>query len=291
MMIAGEEPCGKDADLRFAETPWDEQTPQWRELEESLPADHLIRQIDLVVGALNLTELYATYLGRGSKALRPDLLLKLVLYEKQGGRPSPAQWLKDSQENEPVQWLLFGMRPSRTALYEFWDRIEELWDEWNEQVLRKARESGMPVGERVAVDGTVIAALASRHRLVNQKTLTARQEALEQAVSADGSSVIGIPTDVGGMALCYRTDLFKAAGLPTDPAAVSALWPTWDDFIKTGQAYVLRDLDGKAISVAAAKQLVRDRFTVSEEIRRSRRRHSRPAQDVRRIGGRQSGEQ
>jgi len=60
----------------------------------------------------------------------------------------------------------------------------------------------------------------------------------EQAVSADGSSVIGIPTDVGGMALCYRTDLFKAAGLPTDPAAVSALWPTWDDFIKTGQAYV-----------------------------------------------------
>ncbi len=62
----------------------------------------------------------------------------------------------------------------------------------------------------------------------------------EQAVSADGSSVIGIPTDVGGMALCYRTDLFEAAGLPTDPAEVSALWPTWDDFIATGQKYVDR---------------------------------------------------
>lgn len=60
----------------------------------------------------------------------------------------------------------------------------------------------------------------------------------EQAVSADGSSVIGIPTDVGGMAMCYRTDLFEAAGLPTDPTEVAALWPDWDGFIKAGQQYV-----------------------------------------------------
>jgi transposase len=176
---------GKDADRRFAELPWDEQTSRWQEIDQSLPADHLARQVDEVVEELDLAGLFATYSGRGSKALWPDLLLRLVLYEMQRGRPSPAQWLKDAQENDPVQWLLFGMKPSRTALYEFWDRIERLWDEWNGQVLRKARELGMPVGERVAVDGTLIAALASRHRLVNQKTLTARQEVLEQAVSAD----------------------------------------------------------------------------------------------------------
>jgi transposase len=44
--------------------------------------------------------------------------------------------------------------------------------------------------------------------------------------------------------------------------------------LKTGQTYALRDLEGKAISVAEAKQLVRDRFTVPEEIRRSRCRHT-----------------
>lgn len=44
--------------------------------------------------------------------------------------------------------------------------------------------------------------------------------------------------------------------------------------LKTGQIYALRDLEGKAISVSEAKQLVRDRFTVPEEIRRSRRRHA-----------------
>ncbi len=55
--------------------------------------------------------------------------------------------------------------------------------------------------------------------------------------SADGKQ-IGLGTDVGGLAMCYRSDLFKAAGLPTDREAVSALWPTWDAFIETGKKYV-----------------------------------------------------
>ena len=54
---------------------------------------------------------------------------------------------------------------------------------------------------------------------------------------ADNGAVIGIPTDVGGAAIAYRTDLFKAAGMPTDPAKVSALWPTWDKYIEVGQKY------------------------------------------------------
>ena len=37
--------------------------------------------------------------------------------------------------------------------------------------------------------------------------------------------------------MCYRTDLFKKAGLPTDRDEVSALWPTWDDYIKTGKKF------------------------------------------------------
>jgi cellobiose transport system substrate-binding protein len=59
----------------------------------------------------------------------------------------------------------------------------------------------------------------------------------EQGV-AFNDSVIGIPTDVGGLQVAYRADLFKKAGLPTDRVAVSKLWPTWDKFIATGQKYV-----------------------------------------------------
>jgi cellobiose transport system substrate-binding protein len=58
-----------------------------------------------------------------------------------------------------------------------------------------------------------------------------------QGVAYD-DSVIGIPTDVGGLQVAYRIDLFKKAGLPTDRVAVGKLWPTWDKFIATGQKYM-----------------------------------------------------
>jgi cellobiose transport system substrate-binding protein len=60
---------------------------------------------------------------------------------------------------------------------------------------------------------------------------------IKQSVTEDGK-IIGIPTDVGGMAIAYRTDLFKAAGLPTDRDEVSKLWPTWDAFMEVGKQYV-----------------------------------------------------
>jgi cellobiose transport system substrate-binding protein len=60
---------------------------------------------------------------------------------------------------------------------------------------------------------------------------------MKQSTTSDGK-VIGIPTDVGGMAIAYRTDLFKAAGLPTNREEVSKLWPNWDAFLEVGRRYV-----------------------------------------------------
>jgi len=60
---------------------------------------------------------------------------------------------------------------------------------------------------------------------------------MEQSTTKDGG-IIGVPTDVGGLAIAYRTDLFKAAGLPTNRDQVSKLWPTWDAFMEVGKRYV-----------------------------------------------------
>ncbi|MGC4806114.1 ABC transporter substrate-binding protein [Micromonospora sp. DT233] len=59
---------------------------------------------------------------------------------------------------------------------------------------------------------------------------------MAQSTTKDGK-IIGVPTDVGGLAVAYRTDLFKAAGLPTDRDEVAKLWPTWDEFINVGRTY------------------------------------------------------
>ncbi|WP_030156267.1 ABC transporter substrate-binding protein [Glycomyces sp. NRRL B-16210] len=60
----------------------------------------------------------------------------------------------------------------------------------------------------------------------------------QQALSSDGGALIGLGTDVGGMAMCYRTDLFEAAGLPVDRDEVSALWEeSWEDYVAVGHQY------------------------------------------------------
>jgi cellobiose transport system substrate-binding protein len=68
-----------------------------------------------------------------------------------------------------------------------------------------------------------------------------------QGVGHDGS-VIGIPTDVGGLEVLYRTDLMVKAGLITAKQSASGegrdilgkSWPTWDKFIAQGQKYMLK---------------------------------------------------
>ena len=57
-----------------------------------------------------------------------------------------------------------------------------------------------------------------------------------QAV-ARNKSVIGLGTDVGSLGICYRTDLFKKAGLPTSPAKVGKLWPSWSAFLAVGKRF------------------------------------------------------
>jgi cellobiose transport system substrate-binding protein len=62
-----------------------------------------------------------------------------------------------------------------------------------------------------------------------------------QATTPDGK-LIGYGTDIGPEAICYRADLFEAAGLPTDREEVAELLggddATWDDYFSVGKDFV-----------------------------------------------------
>ncbi|MFD4856483.1 ABC transporter substrate-binding protein [Streptomyces atratus] len=59
----------------------------------------------------------------------------------------------------------------------------------------------------------------------------------KQATTADGA-VIGAGTDIGPMSLCYNTELFKKAGLPTDREEVAQkVAGGWEDYLKLGEEY------------------------------------------------------
>ncbi|MFW3171196.1 extracellular solute-binding protein [Geodermatophilus sp. CPCC 206100] len=59
---------------------------------------------------------------------------------------------------------------------------------------------------------------------------------VEEATTADGR-VIGLGTDAGPEAMCFRRDLFEQAGLPTDRAELGALWADWDGYLELGRRY------------------------------------------------------
>ncbi|UUU33715.1 extracellular solute-binding protein [Streptomyces sp. CA-210063] len=56
--------------------------------------------------------------------------------------------------------------------------------------------------------------------------------------TAEGGSTVGLGTDVGPMAICYRKDMFEAAGLPTDREEVGKLWTgDWAKLVEVGKDY------------------------------------------------------
>ena len=174
--------AGLDKREHFVRPPWTEESEEWQALDQRLPADHLARRVARAVALLNLDPLWDSYLGVGKKALPPDLLLRAVVYEMHNKRPSPAQWARDVRESEPVRWLLFGLEPSRARLYDFRDRLAPFWLEWNAQVLHVALEEDLTPATRVALDGSSVAAHASRRQLLNEERLQKRRQVIEESL-------------------------------------------------------------------------------------------------------------
>ena len=143
--------------------------------------------INAFVDGLDRSALHATYLGVGSSAHDPDLLLKMVLYETVQGRLSPSQWARDLQENEALRWLGQGIRPSRSALYSFRDRLSGPVFDLHAEAVRQAIAEGLTTAEAAVLDGTSARSAASRHQLVNQGKLTKRLGELEAAVAGDAA--------------------------------------------------------------------------------------------------------
>jgi cellobiose transport system substrate-binding protein len=72
-----------------------------------------------------------------------------------------------------------------------------------------------------------------------------------QATAKDGKTV-GLGTDIGPMAICYRKDLFQKAGLPTDREEVGKLWAgDWQKYVDTGEKYMAKAPRGTVFVDAA----------------------------------------
>ncbi|GAA4844067.1 ABC transporter substrate-binding protein [Kitasatospora terrestris] len=93
-------------------------------------------------------------------------------------------------------------------------------------------------------------------KFVDLKTLGITNEDLVAwkgaAVKTADGKVLGAGTDIGPEAICYRTDLFKAAGLPTDRTELAAKWSTWQGYLDLGKQYAAKAEAGNAWTDSAA---------------------------------------
>ncbi len=55
--------------------------------------------------------------------------------------------------------------------------------------------------------------------------------------STSENKTVGLGTDAGPEAICYRPDLLKKAGLPADGATLATKWSSWEDYIDFGKQY------------------------------------------------------
>jgi cellobiose transport system substrate-binding protein len=125
------------------------------------------------------------------------------------------------------------------------DVVEQSADYWTRLKTRLASGSGL--ADVQAIEVGFVADVVQNHadQFVNwNKVPNAAADKAEffpwkwqLATTSDGATTVGLGTDIGPEAICYRRDLYQKAGLPSDPKDVAAKMGTWDDFIALGKQY------------------------------------------------------
>ncbi|WP_310961529.1 ABC transporter substrate-binding protein [Nocardioides terrisoli] len=125
------------------------------------------------------------------------------------------------------------------------DDVEQSADYWTRLKTRLASGSGLDdvQGIEIGFVADVVQNHADQFVNWNKVPHAAADKAeffpwkWQLASSTDGSDTVGLGTDIGPEAICYRSDLLKKAGLPSDPATLAKKWSTWNDFINFGKQY------------------------------------------------------
>ena len=124
------------------------------------------------------------------------------------------------------------------------DDVEQSADYWTRLKTRLASGSGLDdvQGIEIGFVSDVVANHASQFvdfaALPEGNTLKSRfyDWKWQQATTSDGKT-LGLGTDTGPEAICYRPDLLTAAGLPADGATLASKWSSWSSFIDFGKQY------------------------------------------------------
>ena len=136
-------------------------------VDEWLPQDHLARFVVEVIDQLDLNDLVRQYAGRGSAAYHPAMLLGLLVYGYATGVHSSRKIERACHDSVAFRFIAANTQPDHDSIATFRRRFLPQIEALFVQVLVLAREMKCLKLGNIALDGTKIAANASKHKALS----------------------------------------------------------------------------------------------------------------------------
>lgn len=154
--------------------------------DDLVPGDHPVRVIDVFVDALDLRQLGFSKVDAeetGRPPYQPGDLLKLYVYGYLNQVRSSRRLEREAQRNLEVLWLINRVTPSFKTIADFRKDHPEAIVGVCRAFIAFCREQALFGQELLAIDGTKVAAVASRKKVVTPKKLAEQMEALDRKIA------------------------------------------------------------------------------------------------------------
>ena len=156
-------------------------------LHDWLPEGHLARFLVDVVGALDLSAVYASYEekdGRGQSAYAPEMMVRVLLYGYATGVYSSRKIEARTYEDVAFRYLSADLHPDHDTFAEFRKRHLEALAGLFTQALLLCEKAGLVKLGHVAIDGTKIKANASKHKAMSYARMGETEARLKAEIDA-----------------------------------------------------------------------------------------------------------
>jgi transposase len=156
-------------------------------LDEVVGGDHPVRVIDAFVDSLDLAELGFSKVAAeatGRPPYEPGDLLKLYVYGYLNQVRSSRRLEREAQRNVEVMWLINRLAPAFKTIADFRKDHAKAIIGVCRAFIQFCREQSLFSVELVAVDGTKIAAVASRKQVITPQRLAKQSAAIERKIAA-----------------------------------------------------------------------------------------------------------
>lgn len=155
-------------------------------LRDWLPEDHLVYRVLELVESLDLGEVFGEIQEkdpRGTRPYHPRMMVSLLLYGYCVGVYSSRKLAQATYDSVPFRVLTAGQHPHFTVINEFRTRHRGALEGLFVQVLELCRRVGMVQLGHVSVDGSKVAANASKHKAMSYARMGEQMRRLEQEVA------------------------------------------------------------------------------------------------------------